>query len=250
MTVRPAVSEPAAAPESWKARIAQDRERATRHQSAPQREVTEEVLRRSLADGARAVALTGSIARGHRTEISDLDYHVVGRRPAFDDLPAEVDIYAGDVAHFWAKLRSGDDFVQWTLRFGCVLFDTGVFQAAWAAMHTERLWPDGDAKLRRLPEHREAARRLIEMGDRDAAQDEVRAALTTAARGLLLEADVFPLARSELPGQVEILGNARLAKALSGTIHAQRSLRQLDDDLGAIDSLLRRVGGLATSPGS
>lgn len=220
---------------AWEAKLASDRMTAARHQSRAQRSITGEVLKRSRAAGAQAFALTGSTARNRRTEISDLDFHVVGRRPRYDDLPGEVDIYAGDAEHFWTKLRAGDDFVQWTLRFGCVLFDTGIFRAGLRAIATEDLWPDPQAKFMRLPAHLKLASRLIRMGDRDAAQAEVRAALTTAARGILLEARVFPLARSELSDQLRTIGYEALARALGATIHSERSLVELDSDLAALE---------------
>ncbi len=220
---------------AWEGKLASDRTRAARHQSRPQRILTEEVLTRSRAAGAQAFALTGSTSRNRRTEISDLDFHVVGPRPTYDDFPGEVDIYAGDVEHFWTKLRSGDDFVQWTLRFGCVLFDTGIFRAGLRTIATEDLWPDPQAKFIRVPAHLDLASRLIRMGDRDAAQAEVRATLTTAARGVLLEARVFPLARSELPDQLRTIGHEQLARALNATIHSERSLVELRSDLAALE---------------
>jgi hypothetical protein len=219
----------------WEAKLVSDRARADRNQTRVQRLITERLLERSQAAGAEAFALTGSTARNRRTEISDLDFHVVGRRPRYDDLPDDVDIYAGDAEHFWAKLRSGDDFVQWTLRFGCLLFDTGIFRAGLEAIATEDLWPDPRTKLARLPEHLKLASRLIRMGDRDAAQAEVRAALTTAARGLLLEAHVFPLARSELCDQLCAAGYERLGQALSATIRSERSLAEMQGDLRALE---------------
>ena len=134
------------------------------------------MVSRAVAIGAHAVALTGSTARDRRTSISDLDYHVVGQRPKVDDLPGDVDVYAGDPSHFWE----------------------------------------------------------IEMGDRDAAQSEVRAALTSAARGLLLEGGAFPLARSELPAQLRSLGHDRLASSLEATIHGEPPLTELERSLAAL----------------
>lgn len=64
----------------WSARLRDDRERAIKLQTRPQRQATETILRRALALGAEAVALTGSTVRGQRTAISDLDLMVVGRR--------------------------------------------------------------------------------------------------------------------------------------------------------------------------
>lgn len=128
--------------------------------------------------------------------------------------------------------------MQWTLRFGCVLFDTGIFRAGLRTIATEKLWPNPDAKLIRLPELRDLAFRLIRMGDRDAAQDQIRAALTSAARALLLDARVFPLARSELPDQLVELGYERLGNALADTIHHEPSLVELERDLAEIEPAL------------
>lgn len=221
---------------SWNAKLAADAQRARRNQTRRQRRITDQVMRRSVEAGALAVALTGSTARNSRTAISDLDYHVVGERPEVTDLPADVDIYASSKERLWAKLRSGDDFIQWTLRCGCILFDTGIMRDALRFVVTEALWPDADSKLARLPELVRLADRLIAMGDRDAAQDQVRATLTAAARGLLLRKHVFPLSRSELPEQLRSIGMADIGLLLDQSIHDTMSLEHLE---GAI-ALMRR----------
>ncbi len=227
---------------AWARKLARDRVTAARHQTAAQRAITDTLLQRALEAGAEAFALTGSTARNRRTELSDLDYHVVGPRPRHDDLPDEIDVYAGDAGHFWTKLRGGDDFVQWTLRLGCVLFDSGIFRAGTKAIATEALWPDPEIQLARLPALRKLASRLIGMGDRDAAQDQVRATLTCSARALLLEHSLFPLARGELPDQLLLVGYEEVAEALRATISAERSLIELEADLAC----LRRCGPRAS----
>lgn len=224
--------------QTWAAKLDRDRERAHRNQTAAQREITEIIVSRSLAIGAEAVALTGSTARDSRTSISDLDYHVVGQRPKVDDLPGDVDVYAGDADHFWKKLRAGDDFVQWTLRLGCILHDSGIFRAGIEAIAKEELWPDPSDRVARLGEQEAIARRLLNMRDRDAAQTEIRAALTTAARGVLLANGSFPLARGELPAQLRSLGHDRLASALETTIHDEPRLEELEQSLAALPAPL------------
>lgn len=190
--------------------------------------------------GAEAFALTGSTARHERTAISDLDYHVIGPRPARRGLVGEVDIVATDAARFWEKLRAGDDYVQWTLRHGCILLDrTGIFRSGSRALVEERLWPDPARKRARLPAHRLHAERLIAAGDEDAAQEQLRAALTSAARAVLLNAGVFPLSRNELPDQLRSVGAAALADALQSSIHDALTLSQLHDALTPLDALIR-----------
>jgi len=173
------------------------------------------------------VALTGSTARNRRTAISDLDYHVVGSRPDVLDLPSDVDIYESPVAKLETKLLDGDDVVQWTLCCGCILHDAGPFRAAARTVVELDLWPDADAKLRRLPELRRLAMRLIEMGDRDAAHDQLRATLTSAARAVLLQQGEFALARSELPGQLRLIRADELADGLEASIYGEPTLEEL-----------------------
>jgi hypothetical protein len=90
--------------------------------------------------------LTGSTARGTRTPISDLDYHVVGVSIPHGDLPAELDIHvvAPDVLR--ARIAGGDDFTQWSLRFGRVIMDRGIVQEGRRLIEQGNLWPDVNRK--------------------------------------------------------------------------------------------------------
>lgn len=233
---------------AWRDRLARDARRADANQTSSQRLITETLLARAKEAGVEAFALTGSTARNQRTAISDLDYHVIGSRPSRSGLADEVDIVATDVRRFWEKLRAGDDYVQWTLRFGCILFDrTGIFRDALRVLSTERLWPDTSRKHARLSSHRRHAERLIELGDRDAAQEQVRAALTSAARAVLLDAGVFPLSRTELPAQLQAIGRVRLASALRMAIDAVPSLSELAAQVEALDDAWPATIGIVRS---
>ena len=213
--------------EVWAARLEADRARAERNQTPSQRLVSATVLERALAAGAQAVALTGSTARARRTAISDLDLHIVGPRPRFADLGEGVDLYATSADVLRERLRGGDDFVQWTLRFGCILVDDGVFRAALTEIVESGLWPDSQRKHDRANALLEFAERVAATGDLDAAQDQTRAALTTVARWLLLANGEFPLSRDEISDQVLDLGCFDLAAALSRLIHAEPCLDEL-----------------------
>jgi hypothetical protein len=67
--------------------------------------------------------LTGSTARGTRTVISDFDYHLGGSPIEIDDLSDELDLHVVTADLLDARLREGDDFSHWSLRFGRVVFD-------------------------------------------------------------------------------------------------------------------------------
>jgi len=55
---------------------------------------------------------------------------VVGERPGFSGIDEDVDVYAAGADAFWTRLVAGDDYIQWTLRFGCVLHDDGILREA------------------------------------------------------------------------------------------------------------------------
>lgn len=99
------------------------------------------------------------------------------------------------------------------------------------------LWPAGNANLERLPELRRFAMRLIRVGDRDAAQDQVRATLTSAARGLLLVVAVFPL-RERASRAAEKEGLEGLAQQLELSIYGEPELADLERGLAVLDRAL------------
>lgn len=211
----------------WLARLEADRVRAERNQTPSQRLVSATIMERALSAGAEGVALTGSTARGRRTAISDLDFHIVGPRPRFEDLNEGPDLYASSSEVLWERLRDGDDFIQWTLRFGCILVDHGVFREALIYIAETGLWPDPQRKRDRGGKLLACAKRIIATGDLDAAQEQTRAALTTVARWLLLANREFPLSRDELSDQVLDLGCFELAAALSRLIDGEPRLDEL-----------------------
>jgi len=229
----------------WTRRTRADKSRAERYQTPEQRAITATVLRRAIDLGASGFALTGSTARRRRTPISDLDYHVIGKRPDVTDLPGDVDVVATSAARFRSRLIEGDDFSQWTLRFGCILHDTGPMREGVRLIVERDLWPDAQRKLDSLSVHRAEVDRLIQMGDQSAAQEQLRAMLTTAARGLLLGAEAFPLARKELPAQLERLGFEALAQALDGMIDATPQLDELEAALRVLDGTLATSSALS-----
>jgi hypothetical protein len=221
--------------------LREDRDRAERCQTPAQRAIAATVMSRALALGASGFALTGSTARSRRTAISDLDYHVIGRRPDVSDLPGDVDVVASGAARFRNRLLDGDDFIQWTLRYGCILHDTGAMREGLRLIVERDLWPNAKRKLDSLDAHRAQLELLIEMGDQSAAHEQLRATLTTAARGLLLQARVFPLARGELPGQLERAGYAPLASVLRRAVYDQPLLAEVKAGLQVLDAVLEHA---------
>jgi Nucleotidyltransferase domain len=203
----------------WSARLREDRRRAIEFQTPVQRQAVETILQRALVLGAKAVALTGSTVRGRRTTGSDLDFMVVGERPDSSGVREDVDVYAAGAKAFWERLLAGDDYIQWTLRFGCILHDDGILRAASRRIEESGLMPSAERKLAQADRGLSLARRVLESGDVDAAREQCRAALTTIARWLLIANGEFPLSRDELSDQLLALGRFDLAAALHRLIH-------------------------------
>lgn len=222
----------------WSARLRGDRKRASELQTRPQRHATETIVQRALVLGAKAVALTGSTVRGRRTAVSDLDLMVVGRRPSLGGIREDVDVYAAGANAFWERLLAGDDYIQWTLRFGCILHDDGILRDALRHIDDNGLTPSAERKLTQARRGLRLARLVLEGSDVEAARQQCRAALTTVARWWLIAHGQFPLSRDELSHQLLVLGRFDLAAALHDLIHHKPSREELLTGLGLADRLM------------
>jgi len=223
----------------WSTRLRADRRRATKLQTPSQRQATDTLLQRALALDAKAVALTGSTVRGRRTTISDLDLMIVGQRPDLGGIQEDVDIYAASTKEFWERLLAGDDYIQWTLRFGCVLHDDGILQAASRYIQENGLVPSAERKLIQAHRGLSLAWSVVESGDLEAAREQCRAALTTIARWLLITNGEFPLSRDELADQLLTLACFDLATALHRLIHDEPSSDELRTGLQVGEKLMK-----------
>jgi hypothetical protein len=239
------VATPLSADARWSARLQGDRRRATELQTQSQRQVTDTILQRALALGAEAVALTGSTVRAQRTTISDLDLMVVGRRPDLGGIREDVDVYAARAGAFWERLLAGDDYIQWTLRFGCILHDDGILRGASSYIEERGLTPSAGRKRAQARRGLSLARLVLEGGDVEAAREQCRAALTTIARWVLIANGEFPLSRNELSGQLLTLGCIDLAAALHRLIHDEPSREELQTCLELAEKLIGTPQGLS-----
>jgi hypothetical protein len=226
---------------AWARRLTSDAARIDNHLPAGLRDLHTQVVDRARKRGASGLVLSGSTARGRRTDISDLDYHLVGTAVDTDDLSRELDLHVLTPDKLQQRRLAGDDFVQWSLRFGCIVFDAGVLRDALQLISERRLWPDVDRKMQRARKSLDIAGRFVETGDEDGALVQVRTALSLAARARLLSAGVFPLSRAELPAQLELLGLRDVAKALTATIYDVPTLGALRQGVLDGEEMLRSV---------
>lgn len=211
-------------PAQWESRLSLDRKRAAANQSDALMAITRAVEMRSHELGAAALVLTGSTARNRRTKVSDLDYHVIGGRPDVEGLPSDIDLYSDEPNAFLAKLFKGDDFAHWTIRYGCILFDTDVLRQAAITAIEQDLWPDSERKLRQAKRAIGFSQKVASTEDYGALLEVSRGAFSLTARWWLLSHDVFPLARDELAQQLRETDQPSLAAALEGSIHHRPSV--------------------------
>ena len=215
--------------DAWERRLKADRELIERLMPDSLRHLHRVVVARAQHVGAPALILSGSTARGHRTEISDLDYHLVGDEIATRDLSAQLDLHVLSTEELRTEILGGDDFIQWSLRFGRVVFDDGTLLEAIRLITERRPWPDIERKRDHAAKSLELARRVVESGDQDGALVQVRTGLSLAARAYLLSKGEFPMSRAELPGQLLAAGELGAAQALRACIQGEPPLEVLGD---------------------
>ncbi len=104
-----------------------------------------------------------------------------------NDLSLELDIHFLSQSQLKSDLLAGDDIVQWSLRFGCIVFDEGTVRRALRLMAERQPWPNVERKRSHAAKSLELAHRFVATGDEDGALVQVRTALSLAARARLAQ---------------------------------------------------------------
>ena len=250
MSVRDAPVDPVSArtdDATWRRRVQSDADQIERCLPPGLRRLHSAVVERARLAGARALILSGSTVRNSRTELSDLDYHLVGSKIETKDLSRELDLHVLTEEKLESELLAGDDFVQWSLRFGLLIFDDGVIRRALGLIAERRPWPSVARKRLHAEKSLELARRFVDTGDQDGALMQVRTALSLAARARFLDAGTFPLSRAELPAQLEAIGCPEAARGLAATIYTSPDLAELSTAVRHGAELISGMGELADS---
>jgi len=161
-----------------------------------------------------SVILIGSVARSTQTSQSDLDLLVVAEKtPVVRRHPDRLHVQTLTMKQFADKLRSGDDFAAWCVRYGVpLLASSGWLQIV--SSSDASTWPDWHKKVRHAGRRLTLACTLLETDDLTAAAEEMLYAVSHTARAILLKAGLFPLSRPEIIGQLIETGQVRLAKLL------------------------------------
>lgn len=191
------------------------------------------------------VVLVGSCARGVTNRRSDVDVlvlHDEGRRIRLKR-PGDIHLQQDSRSRFLRRLEDGDDYPGWALRYGTPIRDLDGWWAKHAAAEIANPhWPDWRPKVEQARKRIKMASELLDVGDIDAASEELLFAASHVARATLLKQGVFPLSRPELPSQLRAMDTslARLLERLmngdvdatglrAGELLLKRQIEQLFD---------------------
>ncbi|MHB0886115.1 MAG: nucleotidyltransferase domain-containing protein [Bacillota bacterium] len=164
-----------------------------------------------------SVIVLGSVARGRQTPNSDIDFLVLTKSSTRRWVPPiDVHLHLETRDEFLSRLRRGEDFEAWAVRFGVTVSDpSGWWESTRLNPDLRRIWPDWRNKVDQAEKRRRLAEQLLEDGDIEGAAEEYLMSASHLARAVLQKAGVFPLSRPEMPGQLDVLGQADLSRALT-----------------------------------
>lgn len=179
--------------------------------------LTQEFMRevRAANEGQQiSIILIGSVARSTQTSQSDLDLLVVGEQlPVIQRRPNRIHVQALTTRQVAERLRAGDDFVAWCVRYGVPLATSSDWLHIVGSSEANT-WPDWQKKIPHAARRLTLAATLLGTGDIAAAAEEMLYAVSHAARAILLKNGAFPLSRPEIISQLREVGKERLAELL------------------------------------
>ena len=171
-----------------------------------------------------ALIAIGSIVRAVTTvQDADLVYIYKSHRPEFVDHPLDVDVRIYDGSKVPGSIAAGHDLLGWTLRYGRLICERGNYwttlQSRW--QHGTPL-PDPTIAEKRASKAEAFYHELRQLGDLDAAHEQLVSVLTHTAWSRLLRADIYPASRPELPMQLRSIGHCSLAQKLESALRERQ----------------------------
>lgn len=196
-------------------------------------------LRRVDRLGQATVVLIGSMAREAATEKSDIDLLVVSpdALPRFKVTPG-AQIFRITRADFLDRMKCGDDFPQWAVRYGKVISDESHWWDEVKNNSALQKWPNWRRKRDQVRERLRFATPLRESGDLEHAQEELLLAARHLARAILLKERVFPLSQPELPAQLREIDYSNIAELLDSMVDGDTREAALEEAERAIIQIM------------
>lgn len=188
-----------------------------------------------------AIIAVGSAVRDN-VKSADIDLVLIARdsekilqnRP-----PIEVDIRIFAAEEVELKVLKGHDYLGWAVKYGAVLHEKDSFWSKLVAkLGNEVPLPSAFAARERAALAQRFARELLEMGDEDAASEQLLSLLTHLARAELIDAGVYPASRPELPFQLKEIGQAKLANLFEKALNREHPSIDLINEIEALPSFI------------
>jgi predicted nucleotidyltransferase len=189
-------------------------------------------------DHIDAIIAIGSSVRPRAATSSDVDLVVIyhGDKPVFGTPPIDVDVRSFRRDEVDVLISGGNDLLGWTVRYGQPVFERDNY---WSDV--EKRWadrvplPSGTVAFDRASKAQQRVGDLLQIGDEDAALEQVVTMLTHVARARLIEASIYPASRPELTGQLASIGAASLASLLTEALRGGTPARELMQRFGDPD---------------
>jgi uncharacterized protein (UPF0332 family) len=185
-----------------------------------------------------AVILIGSVARNAATSNSDLDLLLIVPETIKVERTADrLHVQVMSEAEFMERLRTGDDFAAWCVRYGVPIVQAPVWDRI--VQTTEaKSWPNWRHKIEHAGRRLLLADQLLRVGDIEAAAEELAYAVSHVARAMLLKKGVFPLSRPEMISQLKEQGYPQLGAILEDFSFDRRTERTVRQALRYVKKLL------------
>lgn len=170
----------------------------------------------SANDNIVAIVAVGSAVRPAVPSV-DLDLVIICRAPVTLKAkpPLEIDLRMYEAAHVDDQIARGNDLLGWAVKFGRVLFQRDRYWKAIVESWRDRLpLPAPDVAARRADDACRRLTNVLDIGDIDAAHEQALSYVTHLARTELLNRNVYPASRPELPAQLRTVGCHELAGSL------------------------------------
>ncbi len=197
----------------------------------------------ALDPNTHAIVAIGSGVRLFHHAESDVDFLVVGNAEPerTTNQPMDVDVRMYRPSEVDRKISECDDLLGWALRFGRVVFDRDEYWSELCSRWRTRLpFPSPDSSFALELRYQKFARRMLDVGDLDAALEQVVGMLTHRSRATLIHAYIYPASRPELPGQLRRIGEHTLAASLELALRESQIESSILNELRDLTAALPR----------
>lgn len=174
-------------------------------------------------DRVEVVVVFGSAVRSTAKSFDlDLLYLYRGEKPNLKPQTMEVDLRGYSVDEVQTLAGMGHDLICWSIKFGVPVCDQREYWQSLVARVLPTLpLPSAPATARRAQKAWQLFTSVLEVGDLDAALEQYVTYLTHEARLRLIEGQVYPASRPELPDQLHAIGAIALADRLRRGLRAR-----------------------------